>query len=407
VKRTILMIGAGIEQVPGIETAHRMGLRVVTADGNPQAPGFKHADDRLVASTYDIEKTMAFASEYNKKKRIDGVITVGADVPLTVASVAHELGLPGISLEAARLASDKLAMKDRFAACGVPIPWFREVKSPAELKDVATEMGFPLVLKPVDSRGARGVLRLTKGVDLVWAFETALKHSPYQRVMVEEFLAGPQLSTESLVYDGQVFTPGFTDRNYELLEKLSPYIIENGGQMPSILPQAEREKVEKLIASAAAAMGIERGIVKGDIVVTEEGPKVIELAARLSGGWFATDQIPLSTGVNLVKEAINIALGEEPDFEKLKPAYHRGVAIRYLFPLPGKVKEVTGLEGVLKLPWVERAMVTIKAGDVIDQITDHTRRVGFVIVSAPDREIAVRRAEKAIKLINIEVEAAQ
>jgi len=401
--KTLMLIGAGIEQIPGIELAKKMGLRVVVTDMNPEAPGFEFADDHLLASTYDVERTVDLSLRISKKNRIDGVMTVGVDVPLTVASVAHELGLPGISLETARLASDKLAMKNKFQQDGVSIPWFKEINTLSELQQVVKDRGYPLVVKPVDSRGARGVLRITKDIDLKWAYEMSKSHSPTDRIMVEEFLSGPQVSTESIVYDGRIFTPGFTDRNYEFLERFSPYIVENGGQQPSFLPLEHQEQICRLMYGAAKSMGITQGVAKGDVVFTEDGPKVIEIAARLSGGWFCTDEIPLSTGVNIVKTMMQISLGEEPDLDELLPKYHRGVALRYLFPSAGTVKAISGVDIVEKIDWVKKIGIYVKPGDVIEPITDHTKRAGFVITIGETREIAVQRAKEAIRMIRIDI----
>ena len=128
--KTLLIISAGIEAVPGIELAKSMGLQVVISDMNPNAPGFAVADDQLLASTYDVDATVAAARAYHKQVRpLDGVMCIASDVPLTVASVAAVLGLPGIPVESARLATDKLAMKEHFAADGVPIPWFSPVSA--------------------------------------------------------------------------------------------------------------------------------------------------------------------------------------------------------------------------------------------------------------------------------------
>ena len=151
-------------------------------------------------------------------------------------------------------------------------------------------------------------------------------------------------------------------------------------------------------------MGIKRGVAKGDIVVTEDSPKVIEIAARLSGGWFCTDIIPLSTGVNMVKTMMQISLGEEPDLDELLPKYHRGVALRYLFPPPGTVKTISGVETIEKIDWVKKMGIFLKPGDVIEPITDHTKRAGFVITIGETQEQAIERAQHAVQMINIEVD---
>ncbi len=391
--RTLWLVGGGAEAVPGIQKAKAMGLHVVVSDGNPDAPGLALANDRVVVSTYDVRGTVAAAHRYHRQVRpVDGVLCVASDVPLTVAEVAAELALPGIPVESARLASDKLAMKEHFSARGIPIPWFQAVKTPAEVRTAARARGYPLVVKPVDSRGARGVVRLTESVDPGWAYQQAAAHSRAGRVMVEEYLSGPQISTESILIEGVGVTPGFSDRNYEFLDRFFPYFIENGGEQPSRLSQADRERVSRLAEEAGRVIGVQTGVVKGDLVLTPEGPKVIEVATRLSGGWFCTDQIPLATGVDLVGAAIRLALGDPVSPEELRPEPRRGVAIRYFFPPAGVVETIDGVEKAQALPYVHRVGVFVRKGDRLDDPTNHTQRAGFVITTGETREEAVERA---------------
>lgn len=399
--RTLLIVGGGIETVPAVKLAQRMGLHVVVSDMSPQAPALLAADACLPASTYDVPATVAAAKEYHQQRPIDGVICVATDVPLTVASVAEALGLPGIPLESARLAMDKLAMKQRFAADGVAVPWFCQIESAAQLEELVRERGLPLVIKPVDSRGARGVLRLTETVDLDWAFAHARDNSPTGRVMIEEYLSGPQLSTESLVIDGVCHTPGFSDRNYELLERYAPHMIENGGDLPSFLPDAVQWQVKELIGRAAASMGIVDGVVKGDIVVTDGEPRVIELAARLSGGYFCSHEIPLNTGVDLVGCAIRQCLGERIDPAALQPRFQRAICQRYLFPEPGEVVSVCGAEQAEQLPGVELCEVRVRPGDKVTPINSHPARAGVLICSGETRRQALTRTEAAVSTIKI------
>ena len=400
--RTLLVVSGGAEAVPGIRLAKRMGLHVVVSDGSADAPGLTEADDALIASTYDVAATVAAAVEYSGTvRRLDGVMCIAADVPLTVASVAAAIGLPGIPLEAARLAADKIAMKERLTEQGIPVPWFSAVASAKAVRDVVEERGLPLVIKPVDSRGARGVLRLIDGVNPDWAFEHARSWSPTGRVMVEEYLTGAQLSTESLLLDGVGHTPGFCDRNYEFLARFSPWIIENGGEQPSALSAADQRAVASLAERAGAAIGISTGVVKGDMVLTPSGPKVIEVAARLSGGWFSTDQIPLATGVDLVGAAIRVAVGDPVHGEDLAPASHRGVAIRYFFPEPGRITEISGADRFQQVPWVHRLGFAVGVGQVVKAPTDHTLRAGFVITSGETRDEAVARAYEVVSAVRI------
>ena len=375
--RTLLVVGGGIEAVPGLERAREMGLHLVVSDVDADAPGMAAADDTLLASTYDAAATIAAAAAYHEEVGpIDGVMCIATDVPLTVARVAAELGLPGIPVAVAERAADKLLMKDKFREDGIPIPWYSPVESAEHLEQLVAEQGFPLVVKPVDSRGSRGVLRLTPGVDVAAAFAEAQRHSPTDRVMVEEFLDGPQVSTESLVLDGVAHTPGFADRNYEFLDRYAPHIIENGGELPSELPDGIQVAVRDLVAAGAASLGVHEGVIKGDVVVAGGVPHVIELAARLSGGYFCTHEIPLSTGVDLVGNAIRLALGDPVDPADLVPRTQRCLSQRYLFPEPGRVVSVEGQDDVAEWPGgVELCEVRVKPGDIVAPVDSHRHQL--------------------------------
>ena len=403
--KTLLVVGGGIEAVPGVELAQAMGLHVVVSDVDPDAPCMALADDTLIASTYDIAATVALAREYHEKVRpLDGVMCIATDVPLTVASVAQDLGLPGIPVEAALLASDKLLMKDRFARDDIPIPWYSPVTDPEDLRRIVDERGTSLVIKPADSRGSRGVLRLSDGVDLEWAFGESLRHSPSDRVMVEEFLTGPQVSTESLVIDGVAYTPGFADRNYELLDEYAPHIIEDGGELPSHLSDEIQNSIRDLVERAAASLEVSSGVVKGDIVLSDGVPHVIELAARLSGGYFCTHEIPLNTGVDLVGNAIRLAIGDSVDPDDLVPRYQHHLSQRYLFPGAGRVVSVTGDDEVAAWPGVEMVEIRVSPGDTLRSVDSHPARAGLVLVTGADRQEAMTLAKRAIEAIDIEME---
>lgn len=402
---TLLFVGGGLEAKPAIELAKQMGIWTVVSDAVENAPGMIIADDRLVASTYDVDATVKVAQEYDSTiRKIDGAICVASDIPLTVASVAQALGLPGISIESANLASNKLMMKERFKRDGVPIPWFKQVQSAEELIDVVNKSEGPVVLKPVDSRGSRGVFIIKNTEGIKKLFDEAMSFSPSATVMVETFLPGPQVSSESIVLDGQVFTPGFSDRNYELLEKYAPSIIENGGQLPTILPSETVSQVHKVIADAAHSLGIKNGVVKGDIVVSEGKVYVIEVAARLSGGYFCTHEIPLNTGVDFVGAAIKLALGMPVDSEDLVPKYQKAVAQRYFFPTPGVVKSIDNVDMYDCNSDVVLLEVRVKVGDIVADINNHPGRAGVVITIGDDRASAVKLAEEVISKIQINTE---
>ncbi|WP_341582250.1 ATP-grasp domain-containing protein [Marinobacter metalliresistant] len=399
----VILIGGGVEACEGIRVARQMGLKLIVVDGDPHAPGFELADLSLSISTYDGQQLIRACRDLQQDGcKIIGVIAMCADVPVSVAAVAQALGLPGLSLESACWVADKLLMKQRLEAQGIPIPGYAAVKSVEDMGEQAALLGLPLVVKPVDSRGARGVLLIDEEAQFEWAYKVARDESPTGRVMVEEYLPGPQFSTETLVDKGQCYTVGFSDRNYEWLEKTRPHIIENGGDAPTALSPTERQQVVDTVEKAALALNIRSGVAKGDMVLTPRGPKVIEIAGRLSGGYFSTTQIPLATGVNFVEQAIRLALGETLQPSAVASKWQRGVAIRYLDLPPGRVSSVTGEKKAASLPGVEMLRLFVAPGDYVPQLGNHTQRPGFVIATAETKELAVSRAQRALAQIRID-----
>ncbi|HEY9078880.1 ATP-grasp domain-containing protein [Magnetovibrio sp.] len=400
--RALLMVGGGVQAVPGIRMAKDMGLFVAVSDRNPNAPGFAYADAKLIADTYSVEQTTAEAVKFHREQRLlDGVMCMATDVPHTVAGVAEALGLPTIGSATANLAINKLAMKQKFRNDGVAIPWFDEVSDAAHLAAIVAERGLPLVIKPIDSRGSRGVLRLTQDIDLDWAFATSKEQSPTGRVMAESYMSGPQVSTESVVVDGVAYTPGFSDRNYELLDTYAPYMIENGGDLPSFLDAEAQAAICRVVQDAADSLGVRNGIVKGDMVYSDGKAYVIELAARLSGGFFCTHEIPLNTGVSTVEAAIKLAMGDRIDVQDLKPKFQRPVVQRYLFVPPGRVTSVSGIEQAADVKGVEFVDCWVKPGDEIIRPIHSGCTAAVVIATGDTHAQALSRTQQALNHIQV------
>ncbi|GIL41466.1 ATP-grasp domain-containing protein [Roseiterribacter gracilis] len=392
-------IGAGMESAPGLRRAKALGFTTIAADGNPDAPGFADVDHRVVMSTYDATGMAQAALDWQRThtKKIDGVIAMSTDVPVTVATVIEALGLPGISVASAKLAADKLAMKDALSAHGVRVPWYAPVASVDELRDIVRRKGDDLVLKPVDGRGARGVLRLIGAQDLDDCWTRSMSVSPSKRLMVERFIPGPQISTEGMLFVDGAEVPGFIDRNYSDAQRFLPFVIEDGGEQPSVLAEASRDAVRKITVDAAYALGARTGTVKGDIVLGPDGATVIEVALRLSGGWMSSDQIRLGTGVDFLDAALLQAVGRPPSRDALRATREDGVAIRYFFPPTGRVRAIEGVEQFRAEPWVHRLEIAIAPGETIQATTDHTKRAGLVITTGADRAEAVARAEQVVR----------
>jgi biotin carboxylase len=399
---TLLIVSGGIEVVPAIQHAKKMGLYVIVSDGNPNAPGIKFADDFILASTYDVNDTVEKVKKYDKNiKKINGVICIAADIPFTVSSVANELGLQSISIESSILSMDKILMKDKFFEDNIPIPHYSEIHDLTDLRDFINKYAFPIVLKPADNCGSRGVLFITEKIDLEWAFSYSKKYSNSGRVLVEKFLEGPQISTESLIIDSSCKTVGFSDRNYEFLEKYAPHIIENGGDLPSKISKVLQKKTKKLISEAAISMGIKNGVVKGDVVIFNNEPYIIEIAARLSGGYFSTHTIPLNTGVDFVGNAINLCLGKKLIMKDLQQKFNNYICQRYIFAKKGIVDSIQGIQSLKDNNAIKFFNLHIKSGQKINALTSHGARVGMVIAKGSSRQTAINNAISAVNDIKI------
>ena len=205
--------------------------------------------------------------------------------------------------------------------------------------------------------------------------------------------------------DGVAYTPSISERNYKYMDLFKPNIIENGGTVPAILSNHLTLKINNLISQGAKALGVDYGLVKGDLVIDSNGnPQIIELAARISGGWFASHQIPLASGVNLIDVVISYSLGEEVNRRDLLPKHNRGSAIRYWFPKPGIVKNIGGVSELKEAPGLVKYGFFLKKGDVQNNIKMHSDRFGYVIVEGSNRDEAIERAEHALSCVKIEIE---
>lgn len=396
--KTILIIGGGLLQVPIIQTAKTMKLKTLVADMNPNSIGFQISDEKILMSTKDVEGMVREAKKYCKTQSIHGVITAGTDASMTVAAVASAIGLPGIRFIDAEAATNKVKMRQRLKEHGVPIPRFAAVWSLQDAKDALEFLTFPLVMKPADNMGARGVIKVNNKDEIQHAFRHAKKFCPTGELILEEYMEGPELSVDALAFDGQIRMTGIADR---IIER-EPYFIEIGHNMPSALPSSVLKEVEDVMSRGMKALGIHLGAGKGDIKVTKDGVKVGEIAARLSGGFMSAFTYPLSTGVNLNRAALLVALGETPD--NLEPVLNRVSIERSLLSPPGKLLQIHGAEEAKKIDGVSEVFLQSNPGDVIKEPTNNIDKSGHVIITADTLNEANQIFEQVKKTIRFEVD---
>ncbi len=392
-----MIIGGGLLQQPVIHAAKKMGLQVIVTDYNADAMGMKDADIPIVMSTRDIDGSVRVAKAQNEITPINGVLTVGTDASMTVAAVANALNLPGNKFEDAEAATNKIKMRMRFNEFDVPSPGFLPVWSLSDAKKACKILGFPLVIKPSDNMGARGVRRIDNFNQVSDAFRFAKESSPSGELIIEEFMQGPELSIDAMVIDGEVFITGVADRIIEY----PPHFVETGHTMPSFLPKEMVEDACDVMRKGVAALGLKVGSAKGDIKVTDKGAMVGEIAARLSGGFMSAYTFPLSSGVDLMKSAIEVALGEEPG--NLEPVINRVAIERSIIAEPGIINKISGMEEALKIPGVEEIFLNVVEGDLVKVPESNVDKAGHIIAVADTLKEAEAIVKKCKNLLKFEI----
>lgn len=390
-RRTVVMLGGSRLQVPAIMAAQRLGFRVVCADYDPDAVGFKVADVSSLTSTLDVEAVEALARE----EQADFVITSTSDAPVRVAALVSErLGLPtGISSTDAVCATQKDAMRRRLAEHGVPMPEFEVCNNAEEFGRALERFGYDCIAKPADSAASRGVKlitpedRATSATDL---FDLFRSFSRKGTVMVEQRVTGREVSVEGMTLDGKTTILTITDK----LTTEPPFFVELGHSEPSRLPIEAQEAIREVAKKTIEAIGIVTGPSHTEIMLTDEGPKVIEMAARLGGDFITSKLVPLSTGLDFVEGTVAAAIELPFDFEVKA---HRGSAIRFITAdHAGTISSIDVPDNLCHTEGVEEIELYLKPGDSIETPHSSNDRIGHVVCSGDNADEAAARAEWAL-----------
>ncbi|HEY4705874.1 MAG TPA: ATP-grasp domain-containing protein [Thermodesulfobacteriota bacterium] len=401
-KKSIIILGAGVMQIPLIKKAREMGLFVIATDKNPAAEGFAHAD---LPITLDIKDALAharWAIENRERHNISGVVA-GADVAITAASISNALGLPGIPLDVAERSNNKWLMKQRWLADGIATPYAEEVATLAEARKAAAKVGYPCMVKAIDNAASRGSRRIDSEKELDAALADARAHSTTRTALVEEFVEGEEQSVELIVHKGVHYRFGIVDRHFGF----RPFPIEVGHTNPTRLPMKEQEEFYNLVISAARSLSVEFGPYKADTIMTKKGPMILELPARLSGGFHSQYTTPLATGLEPQKMAIALAAGLPVRKEYFTRSRGRVTICKAIFPEPGTVTAIEGVEEAKALPGVNAVFMMVSAGEIIPPYRNCGHRVCYVIASGADFDDAEYSWQRAASTIKIETAARQ
>jgi len=391
-KKKILIFGGGENQLTLIKASKNLSVESVVIDPDPNAPGKRIADHFEFVGSVDYNRTKEIALKY----KIDGIVTSQMENPLILMSrLAAELGYIFPSEAIIRNCRNKDLMKKVFIKSGVPCAKGIRIGSDEEISsEKLMNFIYPLIIKPVDSYSSRGVYKVNDFTELKYFENQSRSFSSDKSVIIEEFIEGKEYSVESLTYRG-------ITKIIQITEKIItsyPYTVEIGHIQPAELTRDEKSIITALILKAINALGIENSAAHSELMITPNGPVIIEIGARLGGDFISSYLTLASTGLNMDEGAINIALGNPPETNL---QFNNFSYIKYLeLPSGNIVGKIDNWMPIRTYPGVVYASLSIKEGQVIPPVTDSSKRSGFVIVKGGSRNGVINLADEMIKSLS-------
>jgi biotin carboxylase len=389
-RKRLLVLGAGPAQLGLLEAARKRGLFTIVVDRNPAAAGFALADRRAIMSNEDERGIDRLAAA----ERIDGVIAPGIDWPVGIAArVAAKRGIPHpLEPAVAVLAVSKARQRERFDAAGVPQPRWRIVSEP--------DAGLPLpcVVKAPDRQGQRGLSVVRDDRELAPALQTAIAASRSASAVVEEFVGGPELTVNAFSIDGELYPLTVTDR-------ITAEPPAFGVALAHVWPSDEdTSPAVAVVRHAVEALGIRNGPTYTQVRIAPDGPKVMELAARLGGGHDA-ELCEAALDVDLNALALAAALGEDTSPPEPRQGVG-GACTVFLVPPPGELLRLEGIDDAQRSEGVVAVRVYRRPGFRFGELRVGADRAGAVQAVGESRAEAYERAKAAAALIRFQTDAA-
>lgn len=395
--KKLLVLAAGILQIPVIKKAREMGYYVIAADGDANAVGLKYADKGIVANITDEKVMLGVARE----EQVDGVIHPCSEVSMSVMGYINDtMGLSGISKLMAWRATNKHLMREAFEKYGAPSPQsYCTIDANEAWHFFCDKFDTNAILKPSRNSGSRGIAKIERGISrekFLELYGRAFNESRDKQVLIEQFIEGPEFSVEIIVWNNAVNVLTVTDKK----TTGAPYFVELGHNQPSVFPTEIVEIVKNAAIDGVKALELNNCACHAEIKVENGRAYIMEIGARLGGDFISTELTHLSTGIDMVAAAIDVALGTEPYLEPKEEKH--GVCIRYFCPKPGRLESIQGME-CLNDEHVYLSEIYCKVGDEIREVKSSLDRSGHMIVVDETADNAIDRAERIISQVSFNI----
>ncbi len=363
--KKIVILGANEFQLPLILKAKEMGYETHV---------FAWLDGAVAKDKADFFYPVSIAEkdlilEKCKEIKPDGVISIGSDFAvLTYSYVSEKLGLCTNPYEIADKCTNKYRMRQAFENSNVSVPKFTSVKE-GEIPDI-TGFDFPLIVKPTDRSGSRGVTKILSGDELTNAVNRACEYSFEKKAVIEEFIEGNEYSCECISYNGEHHLLALTKK----FTTGAPNFIETGHIQPADIPDTLLPKVKEEVFKGLNALGIKFGASHTEFKIDEKGKiGIIEIGARMGGDCIGSDLVYLSTGYDFLKMVIDVACGKKPDI--IKTGGEHTAQIKFLF----NRDDLDELEKTKKEKPESIYRISDIAYENSGHITDSSNRLGYYI----------------------------
>ncbi|MBF9014246.1 MULTISPECIES: ATP-grasp domain-containing protein [unclassified Oceanispirochaeta] len=374
---TVHVLGGGPAQLNLIRLLKDRGHKVAVSDMNPDSPGLALADFPSPASSFDP----AAVAEAARTASSDCLLTLGTDQPvLTAALVSEELDLPYfLSSAQARLVTNKKDMKQMFLSEGIPTAPFRLI-SPDFKDEELEDLNFPLVIKPLDSQGQRGVLKVRNTAEIRDHMQEVLGYSRECEILAEEYYPSEEITLSGWVYKGNLHIFSITDR---VTIENDPYMgVCISHRYPSVFHQ-DWDELESLSRKICHTVGLQEGAVYFQILGGEKGFFVNEIACRL-GGAYEDEFLPALCGVDPLELLIDQTTGEGYNWsrpeEMTAKRQGRYFSLQMFFCRPGKIMKQSGMDQLLQFPGTGKGRFLLKEGTSIGNRENSTQRAGYFFI---------------------------